>query len=133
MATRIDLTPFAPFDTLSDPISLGKRWKTWKRWFETYIVALNITDNTQKRAVLLYQAGEATRYIFDTLQITGNPDDYTTAIAKLDQYFQPKKNVDYEIFQFRSTKQQNHDETIDQFATRLRKLASTCELNDVDR
>ncbi len=40
--------------------------------------------------------------------------------------------MDYEIFQFRSTKQ-NHDETIDQFATRHRKLASTCEFTDVGK
>ena len=61
MATgRIDLTPMAPFDPLSDPSSLSQRWKTWKRRFETYLIALNVTDNKQKRALLLYQAGQAT-------------------------------------------------------------------------
>ena len=90
--------------------------------------ALNINDDKQKRAVLLYQAGQATQEIFDTIPETG--DDFATAMEKLDNYFTPNKNVTYEIFQFRKAVQQ-FGETIDQFATRLRKLASTCEFTDL--
>jgi hypothetical protein len=54
----------------------------------------------RKKALLLYQVGEATHSIFDTLSETG--DNYETAIAKLDEYFSPKKNVDFEIFKFRT-------------------------------
>ena len=39
-------------------------------------------------------------------------------------------NVTYKIFQFRKAVQQS-DEMVDQFATRLRKLASTCEFTDL--
>ncbi len=130
-AGKIDVSPLTPFDPISEPTSLSHRWKVWKRRFETYLVAVNVKDNAQKRALLLYQAGEATQEIFDTLPETGEDDDYKTAIEKLDEYFSPKKNVDYEIFQFRQAKQ-NSDETTDQFATRLRKLASHCEFHDVD-
>ena len=98
MATRLDVTPLPPFDPVSDPTSLSQRWKTWKRRFETYLLALNITDNKQKRALLLYQAGQETQEIFDTLTDTG--EDYKTAVTKLDEYFLPKKNVDYETFSF---------------------------------
>ena len=48
--------------------------------------------------MLLYQVGTETQEIFETFQDTG--DDYTTAKAKLNEYFLPKKNVDFEIFQF---------------------------------
>ena len=44
--------------------------------------------------------------------------------------FPPKKNVDYQVFQFRQAVQQP-GETVDQFVTRLRKLAATCEFSDV--
>ena len=65
MATgRIDLHPLQPFDPLSEPNSIAQRWSTWKKRFETYLAALGIQDNTQKRALLLYQAGEATQEIF---------------------------------------------------------------------
>ena len=103
MATgRIDLSPMAPFDPLSDPSSISQRWRTWKRRrFETYLIALNVTDKKQKRALLLYQAGQATQDIFDTLAETGYDDDYDSAVASLDTYFSPKKHVDYEIFKFR--------------------------------
>ncbi|CAB4045688.1 Hypothetical predicted protein, partial [Paramuricea clavata] len=69
-AGKVDVSPLAPFDPVSDPTSISQRWKSWKRRFETYLVALNIKDDTQKRALLLYQAGEATQEIFDTLADT---------------------------------------------------------------
>ena len=122
--------PLAPFDPLSNPTSLGQRWKAWKRQFEVYVAAQKIEDAAQKRALLLYQVGEATQDIFDTLADTG--DDYDTAITKLDEYFTPKRNLDYEVFKFRNTAQ-NAGETIDQYATRLRKLVRNCEFADIDR
>ena len=49
---RIDIHPLNQFDPLTEPNSVGQRWKTWKRRFETYVAALGIMDNTQKRALL---------------------------------------------------------------------------------
>ena len=62
--------------------------------------------------------------IFKTFTNTG--DDYKTAIEKLDQYFMPKKNIDYEIFQFRQATQKP-EETVDQLVTRLPRLAIHCD------
>ena len=118
MAVRVDLPPLQPFDPLGDRTSIGQKWI--KR-FETYLLATNITNDGQKRAMLLYQAGTETQEIFETLADTG--DDYATAKTKLEDYFLPKKNVTYEIFQFRQAKQQA-GESVEQFATRLRKLAA---------
>ena len=78
---------------------------------------------------MLYQAGQETQEVFETLTDTGT--DYNTALSKLDAYFLPKKNVDYETFQFRQATQKS-DETVDQFVTRLRKLAKHCEFTDLD-
>ena len=78
---------------------------------------VDVKDDKQKHALLLYQAGQETQEIFDTLTETGK--DYATTIAKLDLYFLPKKNVDYEIFQFRQATQRP-GETVDQFVTCLR-------------
>lgn len=44
----------------------------------------------------------------------------------------PKKNVVYEVFQFRQAVQMP-GETVEQFATRLRKIAVNCEFTDVKR
>ena len=126
MAGRIEVHPLSSFDPVGDPTSIGH----WRRRFETYLVALDVKDNTQKRALLLYQAGQKTQEIFETLSDTG--EDYKTAIEKLDEYFLPKKNVDYETFRFRQASQKS-EETIDQFVTRLRKLAVHCEFGNVDK
>jgi hypothetical protein len=72
MAVRLEVHPLPPFDPTSDPTSVDQRWKTWSKRFETYLVALNITEDKQKRALLLYQAGQATQEIFETLQDTGD-------------------------------------------------------------
>ena len=105
MAARLDLPPLQPFDAYSDPSSVGQRWKSWRRRFQTYIAAINVTDTAQRRALLLYQVGQATQDIFDTIPNNGADDDYTTALEKLDEYFLPKKNIDFEIFQFRKATQ----------------------------
>ena len=130
MAVRIDIPPLQPFDPLTDRTSIGQRWKSWIKRFDTYLLASNITNDRQKRAMLLYQAGSETQEIFETLADTGV--DYATAKTKLDEYFSPKKNVTYEIFQFRQATQQT-GESVEQFATRLRKLAANCEFDNVDK
>ena len=131
-AGRIDVSPLPQFDPLSDPSSLGQRWTQWKRRFETYILA-NVTNDAQKRALLLYQAGAETQELYDTLPVDeGEAQDYATTIAKFDAYFLPKMNVDFEIFQFRQA-QKHVDETIDQYVTRLRNLATHCEFGDLEK
>ena len=130
MAAKIEVRPLQPFDPVTDPTSIGQHWKTWKRRFETYLVAVNVTNDKQKCALLLYRVGQETQEIFETFTDTGN--DYKTAIENLDQYFMPKKNVGYEIFQFRQATQKPK-ETADQFVTRLRRLAIHCEFTDLDK
>ena len=134
MATaRIDVSPLPPFDPVSDPTSVGQRWTQWKRRFETYLVAANVKDDAQERALLLYQAGAATQDIFETLPVAEDEaKDYKTALAKLDAHFAPQKNIDFETFQFRQAKQ-HIGETTDQFAIRLRKLAAHCEFHDLEK
>lgn len=124
MATKLShLAPPPPFDAESESSSLA-RWKEWRERFEMYLLAANITDAKQKRALLLYVAGPAVHKIFNTLTDTGT--DYKTAIEKLDAYFQPKKNLIYERYVFKQTRP-NPDESADRFVTRLRQLAETCE------
>ena len=130
--SSIDLPPLPFFDPYPDPSSIGQCWKLWKRCFETYITALGISNPTRKRALLLYRSGPATQDIFDTLPDTGDAANYTLAMQKLDAYFTPLQTVDFEIFSF-CKESQRSDETVDQYITRLRKLASTCDFAYVDK
>ena len=68
-AGRIDVSPLPQFDPVSDPSSLGQRWTQWKRLFETYTLALNVTNDAQKRALLLCHACAATQELYETLPV----------------------------------------------------------------
>ena len=76
---------------------------------ENLLVAADIEDKTRQRAFLLYYAEEEVCDIFETLPQNG--DDFETAKEKLTEYFDHKKNVEYEIYNFRQSKQ-NHSELI---------------------
>ena len=113
--------------------SISKRWEIWLRDFSMFVVANGIADedNTRKRALLLYMAGSRIREIFATLPDTGGDDDFNTAKTKLTEYFKPQQNKRYEVYKFRQLRQ-NNDESLDQFHTRLRTTATTCEFTDPD-
>ena len=130
MAINIDLTPLLPSDPLTEPSSISQSWRSWKVGLETYLVTLNTTVDMQKRELLLYQAGQATQEIFDTYTETG--EDFGMVMTRLDGYFSMKKNVDYVVFQFRQAVQKA-GETVDQFATQLRKQAAHCEFSNLER
>ena len=119
MATgRIDLTPMAPNDPLSDSSSLSQRWKTCDRQ-QTKASSLVVSSCPSHAKIFLtpWQKRLMTTTTILLLQLT---------------YFSPKKHVGYEIFKFRGAKHQA-DETIDHFTTRLRKLAATCDFTSIDK
>ena len=91
------LPNFDPFDIHADG-PFTQRWRKWIKRLENLFVAAAITDKKRQRALLLYYAGEEACEIFETLVDTG--DDFTTAKEKLTEYFDPKKNVEYEIYTF---------------------------------
>ncbi|XP_064639559.1 uncharacterized protein K02A2.6-like [Lineus longissimus] len=128
----ISLPNFASFDPHTDPTAIGPRWERWLARFERLFVGIGLTDPTRKRALLLHYAGPDVDEIFDTLTETGDDDDYNTAKAKLTAHFLPKKNVAFEVYNFRQCTQAK-DETLDAYHTRLRKLAKTCDFANVDR
>ena len=111
--------------------SLAAKWRLWIEDFDMFILASGIIDLKRKRALLLYQAGQRVREIFRQLPDTGTETDYDIAKTKLQEYFKPQQNRRYAVYRFRQAKQETH-ETLDQFHTRLRSLAQTCNFPDVD-
>lgn len=96
---------------------------------------MNVTDKKRKPALLLHYAGEATNEIFDTLPDTKpgeGEDTFEKAVQALTNYFTPRQNREYKIYVFRQA-QQESNEGISVFHTRLRQLAVTCEFADIDR
>ena len=129
MATTLQLPAIPPFSVTSDQATLGKRWSKWVKGLEYFLVASNITDKKQRRAVLLHLEGPEVQIVFETLSETG--DDYATALAKLTEYFEPKKNIPFERHLFRQAAQ-GPTENMDSYVTRLRSLAKSCKYDHVN-
>lgn len=133
------LPEFPTFDMDIDPTSLGQRWKKWLARVENLLVALDIDSPKRKKALLLHYAGQPVQDALDTLPVPPAPgnvrdelNDYDKAVKMLNSYFMPQRNVEYEVYVFRQANQKQA-ETLDQFQTRLRQLAETCEFQNTDR
>ena len=130
MAVQVaNLPAVMTFDAVAgdDQTGLGPRWDKWLKRFEIYVKACGVTDDGQKRALLLHSIGPVTYDKFETLENTGAT--YKDAAEKLTGYFKPKVNKEYERAVFRRAKQAK-GEGIDAYCTRLRELSSTCEFAD---
>ena len=132
----LDFGGIRPFDVNSDPSSVGTEWKRWLRSFQLYadgkglIILTDKDDNkVQRRALLLHCAGPDVQDIFDVLADTGGAKDYQKAEDALTRHFVTQVNTPYERHLFREMVQ-GEDETIDQFAVRLRRKAQQCDYGD---
>ena len=122
------------FDCFTDPATIGLRWTRWLNSFELYadgkglIVGEATTAATKqrRRAMLLHLAGPDLREIFTTLPDTGEATDYTRAVEALNAYFVPQVNSAFARQTFHQITQKP-GETVQQFATRLKKAAKDCD------
>ena len=86
----------------------------------------------EKKALLLHYAGDEVFKIYGTLDNTGDENGFDETKQALTNYFKPKVNTEFEIFEFRQMKQ-FESETCDDFSTRLRQKAEYCDFHDKDK
>ena len=125
-----NLPPFQKFNVDDNIASLAANWKKWVKKLENLFVALKVQDEPQKKALLLYYAGDRVGDIYETLNDTS--ETFVAAKEILNTYFEPKKNLTYEVYSFRKL-YQHEDEPINAFVSRLRESANRCDFNDVNR
>ena len=131
MAAKLltDIHGLGPFDC-SDSSGIAARWERWLRAFELFAEGKGITNHGQKKALLLHTAGMSVQDIFFTLpEETEGTNVFVKAISALNKHFKPQANVPYERLVFRETKQ-SVSETVEQYITRLRQKAHTCEFGE---
>ena len=117
------------FDAVGEPATLAQRWLTWKDEFELYVTASGISDPTQKKALLLHLAGPKVRDIFNNsipADQRGEAKDYKKAMDSLSDHFKLRKNAPMARQSFLAL-QPTAGETINNFITRLQKLAEHCD------
>lgn len=113
--------------------NLSLNWEKWRRRFENYLIATDLCEKPEKKqcAVLLHYIGEECEDIYSTFTFTTEETNKINfLLQKFEDYFKPKRNITYERYKFFTRKQQQH-ETVDQFVTVLKKLASTCEFGNL--
>ena len=119
------------FNPREDPTNLAVRWKRWKRSFNLYLTAKGVTSDKQKVALLLHTAGLELQELHYTLVNEDEDKTFADCVKVLDDYFVPKVNLPFERHQFRQMSQ-GPGEKFDQFVSRLRQKAASCEFTDVD-
>ncbi|XP_072384611.1 uncharacterized protein [Diabrotica undecimpunctata] len=115
--------------------NISHEWKFWKQKFQLFLTASGKSEKPDhiKIAILLNQLGDEGLKIFNTFEYENVEDDqkYNVVLCKFDTYCSPLKNLIYEHFKF-FKRDQLQNESIDQFVTALKQLASTCEFKEKD-
>ncbi|XP_015765541.1 PREDICTED: uncharacterized protein LOC107344406 [Acropora digitifera] len=128
---RTDVKGLPCFNPRDDPTNLAVRWKRWKRSFNLHLTAKGVTNDQQRVALLLHTGGAEVQELNFTLVDEEEEKSFEACVRVLDEHFVPKANLPFERHQFRQMSQLN-SEKIDQFVSRLRQKATTCEFANLD-
>ena len=128
LAPAVQLQPPEKFD-----VKRPDEWPRWKRRFEQFLVASGLDKGEEARKVstLLYCLGvEGDEVLTSTNATEEDRKQYSTVIAKLDEYYQVRRNVIYECARF-NRRDQEKDETAEQYISALYTLVEHCEYGDM--
>ena len=132
MSSKLENT-LGTFSAKADPTTVSSRWNSYIKRFKMMLIANNIKNDGQKKAILIHQGGEELFNAYEGLAHRGIEDmGFTDTVAELTQYFSPKMNRDYLVHCFRKIKQEE-GETMDCFHNRLRQYAKNCEFENEAR
>ena len=83
-----------------------------------------------KIAILLNLAGPDAIELYNTFTLSdADAKKYTKVVKAFEQYCSPRKNIVFERFTFWQCAQAE-EENVDQFVTRLKRIAKRCEFKD---
>lgn len=124
------------FNINADPHTLGEAWKKWKRRLQVFLGSQRITNSEQKRDILLHYGGPDLLDLYDSLPEEGEEEGgdnsvFGKAVRTLDKYFNPKVDVEFAVYTFRSSRQEQN-ESLDRYVARLRGLSQSCGFTDVN-
>jgi len=114
------VSQLAPFSCKSDS-NIGARWRRWKRSFDYFVLAKNVTDLAQQKALLLQTASIDVQDIYHTLTEQPSEDDVYyeggpcsgQLFSSADEHSIPTAHL--------PTLQQRDDESLDQYVISCQK------------
>ncbi|XP_072152554.1 uncharacterized protein [Bemisia tabaci] len=107
--------------------NLKENWKRFKQEFEDLLVSMEWDSKSDKvkAAKLRNLIGPEGRERIEALGLQTS-EDYSELISKLDAWAEPQKNITMERAKF-SSRNQNPNESFDEYVSDLKRLISTCE------
>ena len=112
----------------------SENWRRFQQQYEIYLTAScsEKKDDSVKIAILLNFAGEDAIEVFNIFQFPeGDEKKLDKVLEQFEWYYNPKKNVVFERYQFWQISQKD-SETVDQFVTSLKSKVKSCEYSAVD-
>ena len=133
MASGYVLPPPAPLE-IHDP-NAAEKWKKFQLAWSNYSLAteLNKKSEAVQIATLLTVIGEEARDVFSTFNDwaeEGDSKKIQKVLEKFAEYCEPRKNIPFERYKFHR-RNQEPGESYDQYRTALRKLAESCEFDQI--
>lgn len=113
--------------------NIRKNWQLFRQTWKNYETATKLSSNTneQRIATLLTVIGQNALEVYNTFQF--NEAEETTidnVLDKFENYCVPQSNLTFERYKLFSRKQ-NSAESIDEYVTCLKGLASSCEFGEI--
>ena len=125
----LDVGSLEAFNSMGDPHGLSQRWKRWKRAFNLHVSGKGVTNDLQKRSLLLHVAGMKVLEVYLTLVGEHTIAAFQDTLKLLDDFLIPKANVPFESHLFRQIAQEN-SKTVDQFVCRPRQRSVSCDFGE---
>ncbi|KAK3702511.1 hypothetical protein QZH41_005674 [Actinostola sp. cb2023] len=131
MAVSMVCGNFTRFTTAKDDPNLGAKFTDWLAKFENELIAWGIDDDRQRKALLLSHAGDGAweKWLTCTTEEKGDDKAYDSAKKTLSDYFDKKRDPDFEVTKFRECVQKP-EQSIDSYVTQLRSLARYCDFGN---
>ncbi|XP_043218728.1 uncharacterized protein LOC122380042 [Amphibalanus amphitrite] len=117
---------------ISSP-QLATRWRTWRREWENYAVAVELAGKPQavQVAVFLNCAGGEAQEVASHFSGWSAEQGLDELVSRFEAFCVPRQNVVRERYNF-YTRGQKPDESVSQYLSALRSLAATCDFPDGD-
>ena len=112
---------------------LGENWRRWRQIWESYEIVSRLSEQSDEYrvAVFITCVGQDALEIYSALPFKeeGDKKRIQPVLALMEAYCVGDTNVIYERFQFQR-RTQEPDETVEQFVTALKALATSCQFGD---
>ena len=112
--------------------TLGQRWENWLEKFDLFLVANAITSEEKKKASLLLLMGNEAYDVYKIKRKASKDDKFEEIKTFMTAHFQVKRCEYTEVMGFRRALRHD-DESVNDYAMRLRSAAAHCKFSDIDK